>query len=86
MAAGVPVVAPAHGAFPELLAGSPGGEPAGSLHAPADSDDLARAIVELLDDPQRAARVGRRGHEVVRERHTFDTMAAGHEAVYAALK
>jgi len=86
MAAGVPVIAPAHGAFPELLAGSPGGEPAGILHAPADSDDLARAIVELLDDPQRAARVGRRGHEVVRERHTFDTMAAGHEAVYAALK
>lgn len=86
MAAGVPVVAPAHGAFPELLAGSPGGEPAGILHAPADPDDLARAIVELLDDEARSARLGRRGHELVRERHTFDTMAAGHEAVYAALK
>jgi glycosyltransferase involved in cell wall biosynthesis len=83
MAAGVPVVAPAHGTFPELLAASPGGEPAGILHGPADPDDLARALVELLDDPERAARLGRRGHALVRERHTFDTMAQGHEAIYA---
>jgi glycosyltransferase involved in cell wall biosynthesis len=69
-----------------LLAGSAGGEPAGVLHAPADPDDLARAIIEMLNDEARAARLGRRGHEVVRERHTFDTMAAGHEAVYAGLK
>ena len=86
MAAGVPVVAPAHGAFPELLAGSPVGEPAGILHAPANPDDLARAIVELLDDEPRAARLGRRCWELVRERHTFDTMATGHEEVYTALK
>jgi glycosyltransferase involved in cell wall biosynthesis len=82
MAAGVPVVAPAHGAFPELLAGLAGGEPAGILHAPADPEDHARAIVELLDDEVRAARLGRRGREIVRERHTFDRMAAGHEAIY----
>jgi glycosyltransferase involved in cell wall biosynthesis len=86
MAAGVPVVTPAHGAFPELLAGASGGEPAGMLHAPADPDDLARVIVEVLDGAQRAARLGRRGHEIARERHTFDTMAAGHEAIYARLK
>ncbi len=82
MAAGVPVVAPAHGAFPELLAEAAGGEPAGILHAPADPNDLARAIIELLDDDVRAARLGRRGQEIVRERHTFDTMAIGHEAIY----
>jgi glycosyltransferase involved in cell wall biosynthesis len=82
MAAGVPVVAPAHGAFPELLAEAAGGEPAGILHAPADPNDLARAIIELLDDDVRAARLGRRGHEIVRDRHTLDTMAAGHEEIY----
>ncbi|MFM8705754.1 MAG: glycosyltransferase [Planctomycetia bacterium] len=82
LAAGVPVVAPAHGAFPELLAGAAGGEPAGILHAPADPEDLARAIVALLDDAVQAARLGRRGHEIARARHTFDTMAAGHEAMY----
>jgi glycosyltransferase involved in cell wall biosynthesis len=83
MAAGVPVVAPAHGGFPELLAEAAGGEPAGILHAPADPNDLARVIVALLDDVAQAARLGRRGHEIARARHTFDTMAAGHEAVYA---
>jgi len=86
MAAGVPFVAPAHGAFPELIAGAAGGEPAGILHAPADPNDLARAIVALLDDEGQATRLGRRGNEIVRERHTFDTMAAGHEAIYARLK
>ena len=40
----------------------------------------------VLDDPERAARMGRRGHEIVRERHTFDTMAAGHEALYDRLR
>jgi glycosyltransferase involved in cell wall biosynthesis len=85
MAAGVPVVAPAHGAFPELLATGSDEGAAGLLHAPGDSADLARAIVELLDDEPRAARLGHRGWELVRERHTFDTMATGHEAIYERL-
>jgi len=86
LAAGVPVVAPAHGAFPELLAAASSGERPGLLHVPADPADLARAIIEVLDDPQRAARMGRSGHEIVRTRHTFDTMAAGHEAIYERLQ
>jgi glycosyltransferase involved in cell wall biosynthesis len=80
MAAGVPAVAPEHGAFPELLAGV-----AGLLHTPNDPADLARALRAVLDDPARAAALGAAGHALVRERHTFATMAAGHEALYAAL-
>lgn len=80
MAAGVPVVAPDHGAFPELLAS--GG---GLLHAPNDPGDLARVLRAVLDDPSRAAALGAAGHARVRVRHTFATMAAGHEAVYAEL-
>ena len=86
LAAGVPVVAPAHGGFPELLGASAGGERPGLLHVPADPADLARAISMVLDDPERATRMGRAGHEIVRERHTFDTMAAGHEAIYERLQ
>ena len=78
MAAGVPVVAPEQGAFPELLAC--GG---GLLHAPNDPADLARLLRNVLDDSTRAAALGAAGHACVRERHTFATMAAGHEAVYA---
>jgi glycosyltransferase involved in cell wall biosynthesis len=77
MAAGVPVVAPNHGTFPELLAGV-----AGLLHAPNEPADLARALREVLDDPARAAALGAAGHARVRECHTFATMAAGHETVY----
>jgi len=81
MAAGVPVVAPAHGAFPELL----DDERAGSLHAPDDPADLARRIGTLLDDEDRAARCGRHGHELIRTRHTADLMAAAHEELYSRL-
>ncbi len=64
--------------FPELLAG--GG---GLLHRPNDPADLARVLRAVLDDPARAAALGAAGHACVRERHTFATMAEGHEAVYA---
>lgn len=80
MAAGVPIVAPRHGAFPELLDGA-----AGLLHTPNDPADLARALRAVLDDPAQAAALGAAGHARVRERHTFATMAAGHERMYEEL-
>jgi glycosyltransferase involved in cell wall biosynthesis len=81
LAAGVPVVAPAHGTFPELL----DDERAGLLHAPGDPADLARAIGRLLDDEELASRCGRHGHELSLARHTADQMAAGHEDLYTRL-
>jgi glycosyltransferase involved in cell wall biosynthesis len=81
MAAGVPVVAPSHGTFPELL----DNERAGLLHAPGDPADLARAIGRLLDDVELASRCGRHGHELSLARHTADQMAAGHEDLYTRL-
>jgi glycosyltransferase involved in cell wall biosynthesis len=78
MAAGLPIVAPAHGAFPELL----DGERAGLLHAPGDAADLARAVTALLDDVDGASGMGAHGHALVRSRHLADHMAAGHEALY----
>jgi len=81
LAAGVPVVASNHGAFPELL----DGEQAGVLHAPGDPADLARAITAVLDDDMLAGRLGRHGHALARERHSADSMAAAHESMYASL-
>jgi glycosyltransferase involved in cell wall biosynthesis len=81
LAAGVPVVAPAHGTFPELL----DNERAGLLHAPGDPADLARVIGRLLDDEELASRSGRHGHELSLARHTADQMAAGHEDLYTRL-
>jgi glycosyltransferase involved in cell wall biosynthesis len=85
MAAGVPVVAPDHGTFPELLADEHAAEAAGLLHRPGDPADLARVIGELLADPARAAALGSRGHALARERHAADAMAAAHERLYASL-
>jgi glycosyltransferase involved in cell wall biosynthesis len=81
MAAGVPVVAPAHGTFPELL----DDERAGHLHAPGDPADLARRLSGLLDDVDLASRCGRHGHERSLAHHTADQMAAAHEELYSRL-
>ncbi len=78
MAAGVPVIAPAHGAFPELL----DREQAGRLHTPGDAVDLARVIIALLDDVESRRRMAAHGHALVRQRHFADQMAAAHEDLY----
>ena len=80
-AAGVPVVAPAHGAFPELL----DNERAGLLHLPGDLADLARVIGTLLDNEALASGCGQHGHALSLARHTADQMAAAHEELYARL-
>jgi glycosyltransferase involved in cell wall biosynthesis len=85
LAAGVPVVAPAHGAFPELLGDGDAAEAAGLLHRPGDPADLARAIDELLADPTRAAALGARGHALARTRHAATSMADAHARLYARL-
>ena len=81
MAAGLPIVAPRHGTFGELL----DGERAGALHAPGDPADLARAIASILDDEGRAIRLGCHGRTLVGERHTADRMAAAHDTLYRSL-
>jgi glycosyltransferase involved in cell wall biosynthesis len=81
MAAGVPVVAPAHGTFPELL----DDERAGLLHLPGDPADLARKIGRLLDDEVLASRCGQHGHALSLARHTAEHMAAAHEELYTRL-
>jgi D-inositol-3-phosphate glycosyltransferase len=80
--AGLPIVAADAGAFPEYVAGEVGEAPAGLLHRPADAADLARALGELQDEPERAAEFGRTAFARARDRFTPDRMAAGHEAVY----
>jgi len=81
MAAGVPVVASAHGAFPELL----DAEQAGLLHAPGNPADLARAIGSVLADEEMAGRLGRHGHLLARSTHSAAAMAAAHETLYREL-
>jgi glycosyltransferase involved in cell wall biosynthesis len=78
LASGVPVVQPAHGAFPELL-GATGG---GRLVAPNDADELVQTLEELLDAPDQAAALGQQGRQAVFSRFHAGEVAAQTLAIY----
>ena len=71
MAHGVPVVAPDLGGTSDAVVD---GE-TGVLTAPGDRGALARALVQLAGDPQRARRMGEAGRARQRERFTAAAMA-----------
>jgi glycosyltransferase involved in cell wall biosynthesis len=68
MAAARPVIATPVGGVPELVAG---GEIA-LLVQPGDPEALAQAILELLDDPDRAEAMGRAGRKRVETHFSLD--------------
>lgn len=70
MACGIPVVAPDHGAFPEMMAASGGGE----LVPREDPKALADVLAGLLDDPEMRRRLGESGR-------TWVAQACGREAM-----
>jgi glycosyltransferase involved in cell wall biosynthesis len=78
LAAGVPVVQPRHGAFPEIVARTGGGE----LFEPGDAAALAATLYGLLADPQRRLALGEQGRKGVSEHHTDAHAATATLAVY----
>ena len=77
LAAGVPVVQPRHGAFPELLAATGGGV----LCEPGNFVALAEALERLLLDPAEARRLGEAGRRSVHEQFGVAHMTARIEAI-----
>ncbi|MFT7639256.1 MAG: glycosyltransferase involved in cell wall biosynthesis, partial [Pirellulaceae bacterium] len=71
LAAGVPVVQPNHGAFPELLAAVGGGR----MVEPNNPLQLAAAIAALLADDEARFELARAGHREVHQRCNADAMA-----------
>ena len=69
MACGVPVISTTGGALPEVVGD------AGVLVPPADSSALARAIGELLADPQKANDLGLAGYRRVKKHFTWQSAA-----------
>ncbi len=69
MASGIPVICTTGGALPEV-AGD-----AAVLVPPKNPEALAKAIMELLDDPERAERLGREGYTRVMEQFTWKNAA-----------
>jgi len=71
LAAGVPVVVPAHGAFPELIEATGGGR----LVVPSDSMALVDELETMLLDRPMRLRLGHAGAVAVHERYNADVMA-----------
>jgi glycosyltransferase involved in cell wall biosynthesis len=81
MAAGVPVVQPRIGAFPEIVEKTSGG----LIVEAGDPDALADAILALKQDPALAESLTKAGVAGVREHYTLERMADQVEAVYREL-
>ncbi|MFP4571439.1 MAG: glycosyltransferase family 4 protein [Desulfobacterales bacterium] len=69
MACAVPVISTTGGALPEVVGD------AGILVPPADPAALERAITDLLDNPQKARRLGEAGYKRVYEHLTWTAVA-----------
>ncbi|CAB1075389.1 Putative glycosyltransferase [Olavius algarvensis Delta 1 endosymbiont] len=76
MACGVPVISTTGGALPEVV-----GE-AGILVPPADHQALARAIRDVLGNPQHAGNLGRAGYLRVQQHFTWPRAAESTVAAY----
>ncbi|PSP90518.1 glycosyltransferase family 1 protein [Halobacteriales archaeon QS_4_69_34] len=70
MAAGNAVVSTTAGAIPEVV------DEGGLLVAPGDATELAAALAELIDDPERAAAMGRHNRRLAGERYAWSTATA----------
>lgn len=81
LANGVPVVQPAHGAFPELIERMGGG----LLVDPDSPRALADGLGRLIDEPELRRELGRRGREVVWREHGADAEAVQTVALYDRL-
>jgi glycosyltransferase involved in cell wall biosynthesis len=71
MAAGVPVVQPALGAFPEIV-GLAGG---GTIYQENTPEALAESLERLLSDPKELDRLSRNGNQGVKEHFRIDLQA-----------
>ena len=81
MAAGKPVVATNVGGSKEMIQDGV----TGYLVPPSDSQSMAAAIINLLQNPDKAIAMGSAGREVVKDRFTVETMVKKYEELYFSL-
>jgi len=78
LAAGVPVVQPRHGGFPEIIEATGGG----LLCEPNDAKSLADGLEQLLLNPERTGALGEAGRNAVSQNFTAEAMARRTLAVF----
>lgn len=80
-AAGIPVVQPATGAFPEILEKTGGG----IMYSPDTVEELVRNIEKMLKDKSGLKELGCRGRENVIKHFTLDVMSGELESLYGKM-
>ena len=79
MAAGVPVVQPDHGSFPEMIEHTRGG----LIYPTGDNQQLAQLLLQLLSDDRMRIELARQGQRSVHETRCEQTMAETTGEVFA---
>jgi len=78
LAAGVPVVQPNVGCYPEFVEKTQGG----LIYEPNTGDKLASAMASLLSDPDQLRKLGDQGRRAVLENYSMDHMAKNIAGIY----
>jgi glycosyltransferase involved in cell wall biosynthesis len=81
LAAGVPIVQPNVGGYPEFIEDTGGG----ILYEPNDGDHLAEALASLLVDQEHARQLGEKGRQAVLKRFSMKEMAENILYVYKSV-
>jgi glycosyltransferase involved in cell wall biosynthesis len=76
--AGIPVVQPATGAFPEIVSKTGGG----IVYSPDNLENLASSLHKLLTDKELNRQLGEAGKNIVRQDLSLDKMSSGLSDVY----
>jgi glycosyltransferase involved in cell wall biosynthesis len=80
-AAGVPVVQPSTGAFPEILKKTGGG----LLYSPDNAEELVSGLIKLLNDNTLRKSLGETGKIKVKEELSLENMSEGLSKVYKSI-
>lgn len=78
LAAGVPIVQPNVGGFPEFVAATNGG----IIYEPNNSQTLAENIASLLHQPDRLQQHAEQGHRAVQEQFSIQNMVKNMTSIY----
>ena len=81
LAAGVPIVQPNVGGYPEFVQRTGGG----LIYSPNSGDELAKVFESLLNKPEKIKEMGEKGHEIVYKEFTMKKMADNILAVYKGI-
>jgi glycosyltransferase involved in cell wall biosynthesis len=81
LAAGVPIVQPNVGGYPEFIEATGGG----IIYEPNDGENLAKAIASLLTEPDQVRKLGAQGRKAVLEKYSMSDMAKNMVNVYKSI-